>query len=286
MTIERLLRVYPAAWRERYGAEFAALLEEGELSWRVQLDVIRGGLIQRARQSGVAGDDVPETERVRAGVLLVLSAWSVFVMAGCAFAKVTEHWQDVTPGGSRSAPTGAFSVLVLAAEIGTVAVLAGIAVSLSAFVTLLRTGGWPSIRRPIVRATRFSAVTVVVSGGLVVWAHHLTNAQRNGGNRLFGAVFVLWALFVFGSIALWTVAAVMAALRLRLTAARLRLEARIACATTFMMLVMTVAALVFWATVGSPASLQLSAITVTMLIASALAVAGSSRSLRASHRSS
>ena len=210
MTIDRLLRFYPEAWRERYGAELASLLDEGELSWRVQLDVIRGGLIQRARQSGLAGDDVPATEQLRAGVLLVLCAWSVFVVAGCAFAKLSEHWQNVTPGDSRGWLQGRFNVLLLAAELGTVAVLIGIAVSLSAFVAFLRAGGWVSIRRPILRAAIVSAATVAVSGGLVFWAHHLTNGQRNGGDSVFGAAFVVWALFIFGSIALWTVAAVAA----------------------------------------------------------------------------
>src|SRR3954469_9147014 len=41
------LRVYPAAWRERYASEFAALLEDVKPGWREWGDVVRGGLKMR-----------------------------------------------------------------------------------------------------------------------------------------------------------------------------------------------------------------------------------------------
>jgi cytochrome b6-f complex iron-sulfur subunit len=42
-----VLRAYPRRWRERYGAEMAALLAEREPSWRDLLDLARGGLDAR-----------------------------------------------------------------------------------------------------------------------------------------------------------------------------------------------------------------------------------------------
>ncbi len=39
-----LLRLYPRAWRRRYGEEFAALLEQQRLTPRLVLDVLRGAL--------------------------------------------------------------------------------------------------------------------------------------------------------------------------------------------------------------------------------------------------
>lgn len=45
---ERLLRWYPPTWRDRYGEEFAAYLEDahpsGRLPWRARLSVVVGGI--------------------------------------------------------------------------------------------------------------------------------------------------------------------------------------------------------------------------------------------------
>ena len=38
------VRLYPRAWRERYGTEFEALLEDSGLGWRDLPDVLRGAL--------------------------------------------------------------------------------------------------------------------------------------------------------------------------------------------------------------------------------------------------
>src|ERR1051325_839280 len=40
-------RLYPAAWRDRYGIEFQALLDETEPRWRDVVDVVIGGLQMR-----------------------------------------------------------------------------------------------------------------------------------------------------------------------------------------------------------------------------------------------
>ena len=279
-TIEWLLRSYPPAWRERYGAELRALLEDEHGSWRVGLDVLRAGVTQRLRSAALLGADAPADERRRAGVLLVLCSWSLFVVAGCAYAKLTEHWQAVTPDESRSVAAAAFNIMLLTSELGTVAVLFGIGVALPAFVRFLRSGGWAAIRRPVLRAAVVTAATLVVSGGLVLWARQISDTQRNGSDWVYSTGFVLWALFVFASIGLWTIAAVAAARRIELTPARLRLEARVAYAVTFAMLVMTAAALVWWGAVTSPPSIQMSVLALAMFTATALAITGSARALK------
>ena len=38
------IRLYPAAWRKRYEAEFGALLEDIELNWRNAFDIVKGAL--------------------------------------------------------------------------------------------------------------------------------------------------------------------------------------------------------------------------------------------------
>jgi hypothetical protein len=42
-----LIRLYPRQWRVRYGREFAALLEDAELTWRDLADMIAGALCIR-----------------------------------------------------------------------------------------------------------------------------------------------------------------------------------------------------------------------------------------------
>jgi hypothetical protein len=50
------------------------------LPWRLRADLARGAGRERLRAAGL-GDDDPE-RRARGGVLLVLWAWAVFVLAG------------------------------------------------------------------------------------------------------------------------------------------------------------------------------------------------------------
>ena len=40
----RILRLYPARWRDRYEAEILAVLEQAALGWRDRLDLARGAI--------------------------------------------------------------------------------------------------------------------------------------------------------------------------------------------------------------------------------------------------
>ena len=44
MTVERLLRLYPRAWRERYGTEFADLVGERPLTFQQTVDILAGAI--------------------------------------------------------------------------------------------------------------------------------------------------------------------------------------------------------------------------------------------------
>jgi len=72
--IARLLRWYPAGWRERYGDEFAALLrdtiEDGRGGLRLSLDVARAGLVAHTEDGG--------RDRMLAGILLAMGWISLF----------------------------------------------------------------------------------------------------------------------------------------------------------------------------------------------------------------
>ena len=279
-----LLHVYPPAWRERYGDELASLIEAdsagGRIALRVKLDVIAAGVMQRLRSSGLAGDQVPPEERIRAGVLLVLSSWAAFVVAGLGFAKTAEHWQALTPQPNRGTPAAAYDGVLLAAELGTLMVLLGIALVARPLYAYLRAGGWQEIHRKVLRALGSTGLTVVVLLAAVAWAHRLTNAQRNGGDRLYGVAFVVLVACGVASIALWTRAAVATARRLALTRASLRRETFLAATTTLTMAVMTVAATVWWASVYGALPARMVGLTLVMLGATVLAATGTYQSVR------
>jgi hypothetical protein len=224
----------------------------------------------------------------------VLCSWAAFVVAGFGFQRFSEHWEGATPLAARAVPSAAFGSLVLAAAIGSAAVLFGIAMCLPAIVSFLRAGGWPLIRRRILRAVAVSAVTVALTAGGVIWAHHLNEVQRNGGDGLYSAAAVVWILFFVSSLGLWAAAAVSVARQLDLGVSSLRLEALIAGLVTIAMVVMTVADAVWWVSLAStagarevvvPISAPMLQITGLMLVATISAVAGSTRSLRAIRRS-
>ena len=42
MNPKRFVRLYPRAWRERYGDELAALVESAPTTWRLRIDLVRG----------------------------------------------------------------------------------------------------------------------------------------------------------------------------------------------------------------------------------------------------
>ena len=249
------LRWYPRRWRARYGDELTALLDEeygGALPLKVRLSLVSGGLRQRARQSGIAGDSVPAADGIRAGALLVLIAWAAFVIAGASFAKFSEQFDEALPHASSAhrVPDLAFTVVQTVAGIAGLLVVAGALLALPAFVQFLRGGGWSSVRGHFVRA---SICTVLVGGGLAalsMWGHHLPSQQRNNGLHWYGVLFLLWAALVVVTLALWTVTAVATARRVQLAGAVLTAEAALAAALTAAMVVVAAATIVWWVSDG------------------------------------
>jgi hypothetical protein len=60
-----LLRLYPRAWRARYGDEFLALVADTGLSWRTVADVSAAALVERVR--AIAGAKLWEGDPIVAG---------------------------------------------------------------------------------------------------------------------------------------------------------------------------------------------------------------------------
>ena len=195
--------------------------------------------------------------------------------------KISEHWQSVTPTSSRGVPALAFDVLVGAAVVGSAAVLLGIACALPAFRSLLASGGWHELRRPLRRAARLTIITALATGGLVVWAHTLSPDQRDGHSLLYALVALACALVAIACLAAWTVAAVAAGSRIELSPRLLRLEAWLGVVCATMMLVMLAATCVWWAS-ASGLSPVLAGSVALMVAAAAGGLAGSLRAVRES----
>src|SRR5262249_53002790 len=250
-----LLLVYPRRWRERYADELVALLDAEPLTWRVRADVLAAGWRERLRGSGS-----PE--------LRVLWGWSLFVIGGMAFQKTSEHWQAVVPIGDRAAPTAAFDTVQAAAAVGSAIVLAGVALALPAFIRDLRSGGWTAVRRPILVA---STATVLTGAALV--------AVALDHDTIAASVFVASPIF---SLFAWTHAAARAGRRLK----SVRAHSYPTPAVTVTMVVMTIAAAVWFASVTAHAPsfvgvVQLAVIATFMFAGTMLGTTSSARSLRA-----
>jgi hypothetical protein len=84
---KRLLSLYPEAWRERYGEEMSALLDETPTSVSGTLDLLRGALSAHLRPLAAPAPKA----RARGTVAGVLGCFIIFLFVGSAFAKTTEN---------------------------------------------------------------------------------------------------------------------------------------------------------------------------------------------------
>jgi hypothetical protein len=258
-----LLRWYPQAWRDRYGDEFAALMGDSldgrRPGPRLRLSVAWAGLRERGHQAHLLGGATAAAERAQVGSVVVLAAWSVFVLAGTSFARLSEDFRTAVPAGSRAMSTAAFDTVLVLAFVGSFLVLCGIAIALPAFFRLLGSGGWPTIRRHVVRATAATVAAIAAVVVTVAVAHTLSTAQRNGDLLYhpvvwrYVAAIVVTAVLIAAAIALWTGTALAATRRMVLPRTVLSGEAVLATAVMTAMALMTAATAVWWVAVASSA---------------------------------
>jgi hypothetical protein len=239
----KLLRWYPPAWRERYGEEFLAMVEDsldgGRPTWRLRLGVAMAGLRERGHQGRLAGQEA--SLRVARGLR---GRPGMAFMAASIFAALPLELFRSPPPSRVWQANAILDVLAGVVVFTAFVILAGGLAALPAFVGFLRAGGWPKIRR---RVTRAAGATVAAGGGLaglVIVARSHTYAQLNtswayGG----GEVATLLALMV--ALWLWTGAARATARQLDL-APRVRAAEKIFGVVTVLSLSVMVAVNVIW----------------------------------------
>lgn len=219
---EHLLRWYPSQWRERYGDEMAALLEDSyatasAIPLRQRVSLARSGLAERARAAGIVGWSRDPDVRLRGGWLLVLCGWAFSIVAGVIFVKSADHWATESPPSGHWVAMGGFNVVGAAAMVGSLVVLLAALVVAPAFVRLVRSGRWHEVSRPIVAAIIAVAASATLFVIMVAWAHSLNALDRNGGLPIYGWFFVLVSVVFFAAVGTGTAAAVAVARRVELT---------------------------------------------------------------------
>lgn len=243
----RLMRWFPRRWRERYKDEFSALLDSSldgsRPTWRMRWDVARAGLAMRLREAGLVGD-APPTVTIRSGASLVLAAWAIFVVAGIALQRGSEHWQSVTPSSALPAASTAFGAIQAAAVVGTGFVVIGALAVLPAFLRFVKTGELRSVAKPAFVAGATSAVAgaLLLITLVIAWTVSPTSATA------FRPLVVVLGIAIAAGIAAVTFAAIVTVHRLELSERILRIEGWLAVGVAAAIVLMTVAASV-WAAI-------------------------------------
>jgi hypothetical protein len=273
----RLLRWYPRAWRERYGQELLVLiqdtLDDGRPTWRLRLGVIWGGLRERGHQAGRA---VRAADKWRTGV----DRWSLFV-TGVVLASVPEAVRG-SPSQARGWPAAAADGVLAAVALTGVVVLASGLTALPALIRFLRAGGWPKVRRRIMKA----AGATVVAGGV------LAGVSAVSGSRSLAQLNTSW-VFAFGNLAaalviavtigLWAGAAVATARHLTLAPRVRAAQLILGTVTTIMLMVMFVSLILWWSAAQSSVVLLVIGL-VNLALGSVLVPQTVSRAVRKGRR--
>jgi hypothetical protein len=285
-TCRRLVRLYPVAWRARYGEELEALIAEASagdpIPWRMRFDLALAAAREHAHELRTGGVGRAPQERVRAGAVLVLWAWMLFVLAGINVQKLSEHWQDSVGEAHRTLPSAAFDGLVAGAAIATAIVVIGAALLLPSLIAFGRDGRLGEIRRSTARSAALTLLTAFAAVVVVAWAHQLTARQRNGGDAAYAVAAVAFALLGALCLASWVATASALTRRLELPVRTLRLEALVALALVIAMAAMTLCTVVWWVAVADAPQPSVAPAVVLMLIAVALGATGSTRAVRSS----
>jgi hypothetical protein len=195
-----LLRLYPLSWRDRYGDEFAALLEVCPLRLTTIVDVLLGALDAHINPQDTTGRILQMLNRPRRSAIVVLWAYIAFVLAGLNYFQSTEDdIRRLTQG--RSDVATAYFVIETGAALALFAVLAGgVPLALAALRRAWEQKRWDI---PLLLAVPPVALAVWLSWTLFI---ALVIARRtpppNGLDPRAGFVFLSWGgLFVLCAIA-------------------------------------------------------------------------------------
>lgn len=253
-TAQRWLHCYPVAWRARYGEELADLIlatsGAGKVPWSTRLDMLRSGSGERLRSFGL-GRESPPNARVRAGALLTLCGFAIFLVGAAIFQRFAENWRELDGHASVAAAHYAVLAMMVLAPLAALAVLCGIVFALPAAIGVLIRERWRTARLPLRWAVRLTAAALASLALIAIWAHGLSASQRNGSDTAYEIGFSAMAIIYIACLAAWTTAALSIASRIELGPRLGRVQASLATFVALAMLAIAAAIGVWWATLAS-----------------------------------
>ena len=181
------LRLYPLAFRRRYGEEMLALLAETPPRVATVLDLVRGALVAHMRPPAAAAGRVGSADRVRASASGVLACWVAFAAAGFAFYKTTESF---TAAGYEHPVLGDvhFSIQALASAASVAVLLGALPLIVGALAAARRE---PSLRLLVSVPALAVIVFAGLTGALVLVIHRANTYYPTPGG---GIAFIAWGL--------------------------------------------------------------------------------------------
>jgi hypothetical protein len=176
---QRLLRWYPASWRERYGEEFTELLvaeldERPDWSGRT-MNIVGNGVLARLSGAGLTGNILDGPDQTRASLATLICSMAVFLALGISM------WAQLTIGWQWSAPdTSGTTVAVVGMSLGVVAFAA---LALLATLPVILTMGSAFARRSAHGLGRPLLLATVGFAVLVVGSRHFGNGWPGTGGH-------------------------------------------------------------------------------------------------------
>ena len=142
--VGQLLRLYPRAWRDRYGAEVAELLQHHRITLWTALDILLGALDAHVHPDLLPGRLTSMAHRIRTGEIAVFCAFVLFCLAWLPLTLVRDPlpvWKAAT--GTHPELLTLLDLLDFAGLIATLAVLVGgVPILASALVQAARMRRW------------------------------------------------------------------------------------------------------------------------------------------------
>lgn len=180
------LALYPLAYRRRYGAEMAALVEDQGASPRAVADLARGAVRAHLRPGPAVAGELGRGDRARLGVSAVLLCWVLFALAGLALYKTTEGRSFEGPAAPGLLGPVHLGIEILAV-VGSLAVVLGAAPLVLA--ALRQAGARPAARRAAGLAGGCVAAFLLATAGLVAVA----SANPHLAPGLDAVILAVWS---------------------------------------------------------------------------------------------
>ena len=180
---QRLLRLYPKAWRERYGPEFVDLMEqeiaETPRSLRRTSNIISKGVIARFNDAGLTGLTIDTSEQSRAGVATMFVAVVMFMSLALHFwSEGMLNWNALNQASiAVSLWLGAVTTLSVVLAVMILVVFASL---VGSAIMKVATGKSKGVRGPLslvagmivlVGYSAHNALQYVIARGGIQWTH-------------------------------------------------------------------------------------------------------------------